>query len=645
VNFFEHQYRARRRTGLLVAYFTVAVVLIVLAVNVAVYFVLHLAAAEAAPDPGQWLARPYWRWIAAGVIAIVALGSLLSWLKLRGGGRAVAEMVGARRIDMASRDPDERRLINVVEEMSIASGTPVPALYVMDEEQGINAFVAGYRVNEAVLVVTRGAMRQLSRDELQGVIGHEYSHVLNGDMRLNVRLISVLAGVLLIGQIGGFVLRSMRHAGRRGGKDGGAGLILALGLALFVIGYVGLLFGRIIKAAVSRQREFLADASSVQFTRNPDGIAGALWKIKQHVEGSRLLSSHAEDMSHMCFGESIAFRFGGLMSTHPPLEVRIKRVSPHFMARLAAERNRRQADAAIVAPPAAAGAPPGAAAVAMGFAGGEAPVRTTPETIIESVGRPTERHVGYAGQLHAALPEALLDAVHHAESARHAAYALVLAATDPAGAPAARALIETREGAAAAQAAAQLSTQMRALGPKVRLPLLDIAIPTLKQLDAPARTVFLATIEELIRADRRFTLFEFVLLTLLTEHLDDDAQRADAIRHFKFEAVMHEIRVLMTVMVRTGTAGEAEAAAAFQRVMQSFSRQPLGPVPLEECSPARLTLALRKLALMSPLLKRSLLNACADCVLHDGRVAPAEGELLRAIALSLDCPMPPLLPA
>jgi len=280
--------------------------------------------------------------VTAGIIFVV---SIISVAKLADGGSAVAEMIGARRVAPDTRDPLERRLRNVVEEMAIASGVRVPGVYVMDGESGINAFAAGWDVSNSVVAVTRGTLETLTRDELQGVIGHEFSHILNGDMRLNIRLIGVLAGIVFIGSIGEFLMRSVR--GSRSRNTGG---IFLVGLAIFVIGYIGLFFARLIKAAVSRQREFLADASSVQFTRNPDGIAGALDQIRS--ASAFIANRYAEEMSHMFFGQSLKLWLGGLFDTHPPIDERIRRVRPGFQP--SAYRGRR----AAAAPPPAAGAEP-----------------------------------------------------------------------------------------------------------------------------------------------------------------------------------------------------------------------------------------------------------------------------------------------
>ncbi len=640
MNFFEEQDKARRRTWLLVLYFTLAVALIALAINLvaylgARYIGLHSGGLDA------WLQQPHWMWITGATLLVIGTGSILAILKLRSGGEAVARMVGARLLDRDTSELSERRLVNVADEMSIASGTPAPAIYVMDEEPGINAFVAGLRPTEAVLVVTRGALENLDRDELQGVVGHEYSHILNGDMRLNIRLLGVLAGILVIGQLGGFLLRSLRFSGSRRSRIRGQGglAVLGLGLALFAIGYVGLFFGRLIKAAISRQREFLADASSVQFTRNPAGIAGALWKIDQHPQGATLASAHAEDMSHMCFGQSLTTSFQSWLATHPPIDVRIERVDPAFSARRLGERARQrmQSRGARTAP----APPPGSAAA--GFTG-PAPAATSAADIADSVGNPSAEQMAYATRLHAALPPALLSRVHQPRTAKAVVYALLLTGTHREQAPAARGIIEAADGADAAAETLSACADVQRLDRSARLPLLELAMPALRSLEARERARFLGAVRELARADRRMTLFEFALMVVLDQHLGSSARAADKTRYYKYSAVKDEIRLLLTVLSRAGTRDAGKARETFQQVMASFGHQQMEPSDARACTPAALTGALRKLNQLSPLLKRTLITACADCVLHDGRVLPSEAELLRATALSLGCPMPPLTP-
>ena len=631
MNFFEHQAKARRRTALLVIPFALAVALIVATLNMVVFFFLGEAlAGEQAASLRGWLSQPYWIWISLGTVAVIGAGSLKTALELRGGGKSLAEMVGARRISMDSSAADERRLLNVVEEMSIASGTPVPIVYVLDDEPSINAFVAGLRPTETVLVVTRGAMQNFTRDELQGVIGHEYSHIFNGDMRLNMRLMGILAGLLLIGQIGRVLMRS---SDRDRGKD--SGKVMLLGLAIFLIGYVGLFFGAFIKAAISRQREFLADASSVQFTRNPDGIAGALYRIQQHAEGSRLENSHADDISHFCFGESVAAGFTSLMATHPPLDQRIKAIDPQFISRMRAGRVAAQAAAPFTAPAAAAG-----------FAGGS-PVSgpVSAARVADSIGNVTTAHLAWAGKIHAGLPQDLLAALRGPETAPAVCYALVLSGMDAAARPAGLRLLQTGAGDGVAAAAEKLLQALISRGADGRLPLVNMALPTLKSLPAPAREHMLNLLQSLVQLDGRLTVFEFALVTILRGHLAEGAERDVPVRFFKYAQVLDEIRLLLSVLSRAGSRDDAEVLATFRLGMAQFLRDTGAPVAATQCTLPALNAALLKLEQLPPLLKKTVMEACADCVIRDGRVLAAEAELLQAVAVALDCPMPPLLAA
>ncbi len=344
MDFFQSQDAARKKTKFLVVYFVVAVIGIIIAIYSLLFPVLKYGEQKGRQGgsvydtrPIQQLRRPgffqpdWFLMVAAGVSGVILLGSGYKTLLLSCGGDAVARSIGGRRVDPNTGDADERKLINVIEEMAIASGIPVPEVYVMDEEPGINAFAAGKTFSDAAIGVSRGAMKLLNRDELQGVIAHEFSHILNGDMKLNLRLIGVLHGILVLAIIGRVILRSAAYSGRSSRDDRGAGAIfMILGLGLLVIGYIGVFFGHLIKSAVSRQREFLADASAVQFTRNPDGIGGALKKIGGLSYGSQLLSAHAEEVSHMTFGNSLPSGFMQSLATHPPLADRIKAIDGNW---------------------------------------------------------------------------------------------------------------------------------------------------------------------------------------------------------------------------------------------------------------------------------------------------------------------------
>jgi Zn-dependent protease with chaperone function len=328
MNFFEQQEKARRNTKYLVFLFVLALLSIGFAVNslVALLFVIgqpetsNLQFVEALKNSSAYT------WLA--LLLLVGGASLFRMLTLGGSGRKIAEFLGGTPLPLEPENLKDRQLRNTVEEMSIASGIPVPDIYVLRGESGINAFAAGLTPSEAVIGVTQGTIDKLNRDELQGVIAHEFSHIFNGDMRLNLKLIGVISGILFLSTVGRVLMDSVSRrrtfSSSRSGKNDGRGFILILGLGLFLIGLIGVFFGNLIKAAVSRQREFLADASAVQFTRNPNGIGGALKKIKG--SSSAVSDPRAGEASHMFFGSIKNF---SLFATHPPIDERLARIK-HF---------------------------------------------------------------------------------------------------------------------------------------------------------------------------------------------------------------------------------------------------------------------------------------------------------------------------
>ena len=603
--FFEHQRLARRNSRVMVLLFALAVVAVVAALDL-VLAALYLWANDADMRvPGELVLGG-----AVATAAVILVVSLVSVARLGEGGVAVARMVGARRVASDTRDPLERRLANVVEEMALASGVRVPGVYVLDGEGGINAFAAGWDVSSAVVAVTRGTLESLTRDELQGVIGHEFSHILNGDMRLNIRMIGVLAGIVFIGSIGEFVMRSVR--GSREGK-GAAGFFLA-GLAIFVIGYVGLVFARLIKSAVSRQREFLADASSVQFTRNPEGIAGALDQIRASQAGALISGRYAEELSHMFFGQSVRMRLGALFDTHPPLDERIGRVHPRFDS--ASYRKTRSTEAARGAAAAQAhrAQPAGRRAGDIGYAWG----RSAAESVL-LVGSLDAGKVDYAARLLAALPEPLRACLRDAEGARAAIIALMLAPretvmADQLQAMQAAGLGELGERARAASALTQ------PLAPAFRLPVIDLALPAVKSAPSQAKQELLGALEVVIHADRRVSLHEFVVLSLLRHQLAPGGKGGgDANR--KISRLKTEAATLLTLV--KAASGHAEVSGA----------------PTLEAAAA----ALEALKALAPLEKALLVEQLFAAVTADGTIRVGEAELLRLVGAVLDCPLPPLL--
>ncbi|NPU91891.1 MAG: M48 family metallopeptidase [Gammaproteobacteria bacterium] len=647
MSFYENQHRARRQTGVLVAYFVAAVVLIVAAVNLVLYAALFLMGDQQKLALGDWLQSPASAGIALITLLVIAAGSLLRIAQLgRGGGVAVALMAGGVPLDPNTRDLKERTLINVTEEMAIASGTPVPRIFILRNEAGINAFVAGTQPSNTVLAVTQGTLDNLTREELQGVIGHEFSHILNGDMGMNLRLIGILAGILLIGQIGEFLLRGGVRA--RSSRNSKGELPLALmGMALIAVGYIGLFFGRLIKAAIARQREFLADASSVQFTRNPDGIAGALYAIGQHGNHALLTTRHAEDMSHLCFGQTLKVKFGGLLATHPPVDERIKAIDPNLLPRLKARFRQRTLSAGVSAGNQAA---TGSAETAAGFAGASVaadavdvtPIAASADNIKASIGTPTPQHADYAHQLHDSIPAPLLQIAHDPALAEAVLYGLLFLHLRSHGNESVQ-LIQNQTSAACAQKAVESYNALKAAGEAIRLPLLDIALSTLKSVDAAAQNRIIATCQQLIDIDQRVSLSEFIYGYLIRQALNPPQRPQRSIK--SFQTLEASLATLFSAIVQSsGEPAEAQARN-FKRIMVTFTKADCSAYLQMAPSPRQMTTALDQLNRLTPLLKQPVIDTCVDCALHDGKTTQREVEVLRAVCEALECPLPPVLPA
>ncbi|QNN47580.1 M48 family metallopeptidase [Thermomonas brevis] len=626
MNFFEHQVNARRASARLVFLFVLAVIGIVAAVDLA-----------------AWLVAPSWRMLAftTGVtVATILLGSLYRIASLGGGGESVAQQMGGTLVPADTSDLSLRRLRNVVEEIAIASGVPVPKLYVLEEEAGINAFAAGFSPSDAVVAVTRGALDRLNRDELQGVIAHEFSHVLNGDMRLNVRLIGVLFGILMIGLIGRKVLQYGRFGGGRN-KNGGAILIAAL--VAMVVGYIGLFFGRMIKAGVSRSRERLADASAVQFTRQTAGLAGALKKIAGVEEGSRLNQrGDAEEVSHMLFGDGIGF--SGLFATHPPLLERIRALEPGFrgeqLERLKAEwlaspPDGMREDMALGLAEGAGGPLPGA----------RQQVRVSPPQVAAQVATPASDDYRRADAIFGSLPDALRDLARDREAVMPLLLALLLA-EDEDMLDRQRQDIAARLGEAVADHAVRIHQQLVAdLHPMLRLPLAALAFPVLRLRPRPQLDAFLDTVQAVANADGEISLFEYCLAQLLTVQVRESLDPARYARFGRRKPgnVREEFATLLAVVARYGNEDEASARRAYLAGLQRVLPRDHLPYAPPATGVQALDAVWEPLDALDPLAKQAMVEAVTDAISSDGRISVAEAELLRTICGVLHCPLPPML--
>ena len=650
MNFFEHQDQARAATTRLVLLFALAVLLIIgvlylaLAPFVAAHTVglealdsvdAHLTGQTAAPALGLL----YWNFelfatVTVIVLSLVGLGSLYKTISLSDGGRKVAEALGGTEVVSSFDDLRYATLVNVVEEMAIASGVPVPSIYVLHGEGGINAFAAGWSADDAAVAVTEGALDQLSRAELQAVIAHEFSHILNGDMRLNIRLMGVLHGILLIGLMGRVLLRGMHGMGRRSSKGGGGALlaVFALGATLTVVGYVGWWMGQLIKAGISRQREFLADASSVQFTRNTAGLVGALKKIGGLTEGSAVLSPRAEEASHMFFGKvDLKESWFQFLATHPPLLDRIERLDSAAASGLHSASSQGAEH-------------PGSAAAGMAAASGGERLGITPAQVVDQVGTIDSAHLELSASLLAMLPVEVMQASRDPLGAVSILYALLLD-RDSGVRQLQISELEDRLLVSELSEVLRLVSFLDVMDPSLRLPLGDLVLPGLRSLsDAQLRKAE-GVMSVLAAADGHIDVFEFTLERLFRRRLGARLGRAvRPLQQFRnLRDVLPDIELCLSVLAVEGHSSSEDAAVAWNRALAHLRGGVPGAGTLPTWKLADLENSISRLAGASPAIKSQFLAAAVTCVLDDGYLAIAEAELLRLFAYSLELPLPPLI--
>lgn len=672
MNFFAAQDRAKRASRRLIAVYVVATAIIVAGVTLVVGIALY-AGSGAVYQPAVFLDRQGPVLVVTAVVTTLFIvgATLYRMSTLAAGGGRVAAELGGTQITADVNDPLRRRLRNVVEEMAIASGVPVPEIYVLEEEGGINAFAAGYAPGDAAVAVTRGALEVLERDELQGVVAHEFSHILNGDMRLNIRMMGVLFGIMALGLMGRLILRGGGRgrmvAGRR---NKGAGAILLIGAGLAAFGAIGVFFARILKAAVSRQREYLADAAAVQFTRQTRGIANALKKIGGYSQGSLIQAADAEKVSHMLFGTGL--KLSRLFATHPPLTARIQalvpgfsdrdyprldpRVDLHLDSRLDSRIDSRIDSRLDDSHPdrrldprspersrqAASGERQPAAVMALA-AEGTVP---SPGGISASVGQPGNEHVAYARQIHASIPAPLYDAAHSIDLAWMLVLALLL---DRSGRVTNRqlTLLEEQLGGERRRVVAGYYDALSPVGAEYRLPLLEIAFPALKKRPAGQIDYLLTLTRRLIDVDGELDLYEYCFQRILAQGLmrppvpGTSAGRRKPGRREVREAAVR----LLGVLAKHGHDSEERRAEAFRAGLEGFGHWVEGVEHEagEDSSLATLDRSLDVLAALNGAGRERLVTALAATAAFDGRLAVAEAELLRAVCATLDCPLPPIV--
>ncbi len=644
MDFYSEQDSARRNTRLLVILFICAVLVLIGITNVLIAALLFFGATAGLPFADAETIHSFlagfsletFAWVSLGVLSTIFLVVVFKWAQLAAGGKAVAESMGGTRIIPQTEDDAEKRCLNVVEEMALAAGLPVPPVYLMAGERGINAFAAGISPSDAVIGVTQGSLDRFNREQLQGVVAHEFSHILNGDMRLNIRLAALLKGITFIGDIGEAIVRGGRRRHGYSSRNRMPAQALAIGLALWVIGWLGGLFAGFIKAAISRQKEYLADASAVQFTRNPQGVADALKVIGGHVPGSFVVASRANELSHIFFGQ-IADSLWQVFSTHPPLPDRIRRIEPNWDGQFI-QQTREQSyqgtpldqDRKAVAERAAKLAT--AATIAGSVLGAEAEQQvhaSLEDADFADVPINPQMEIGAALREHA----------HDPLGANAILYALLLSHNADTMARQLELVAET--GVVGLQTTVlQLQPQVHSLPVQLRLPLLEMSLPALKCMSAPQYRVFKRTLLQLAQADREISLYEWCVYQVARHYLDPEyvQVKPSKPRYRKVVNVRAQYRTVLSVLAWQGHAEETDRERAFQRGAEAVELRDLSLRPLEDCTVTAFSKAVHEMADCYPLLKPRLLKGMAACAAHDGQLQPV--EVLVSVAAVMDCPVP-----
>ena len=641
MDFFGRQAAARRASKWLVALFVLAVGAVVVAVNAVVLTVVAIFAADAptavVPDGGWLAAHPGTMALTTlAVLGVISIASLYKTATLSAGGGAVATSLGGERVAPNTADPLRRRLLNVVEEMAIASGVPVPAVYVLEREAGINAFAAGHNPSNAAITVTRGALVHLNRAELQGVIGHEFSHVLNGDMRLNTRLIGLLFGLLVLAMIARLVLR-FGPRGRVGRKNGGAGIILLAALAVLLLGYIGLFFGRLIQAAVSRRRESLADASAVQFTREPGGLRDALVKIGALAEGSTLAEADAEEVAHMLFAPGM----NRWLATHPPLVERIRAIDPRFdTAEFEVVRKRMLRNAETIDELSETRTQADATRRLGALLSGS--VALAPAAVADLVGNPGTAQLQAARDLNHALPAAIENATRQPGQA--AALFLALAIDGNVDTRARQlAFISQELGTRSAEAVEGFLPAVDGLPAVQRMPVLSRAFPALRQFGHRERERLLAVLNALLLREGNVPVFAYALRKLAQVQLRDELEPRTRPGGLSLPGASDELQVLFSVLADSGQPDPTQARQAYEAGMQQLLPQRVPDFQRSANWSSQLDLALNRLDRLTPSGKEALVEALVRTISYDQRMTVEEAELLRAVCATVHCPLPPLV--
>jgi Zn-dependent protease with chaperone function len=652
MDFFGAQAQARRDSRLLGWAFAACVLAVVVALGVLLLSVLRVVMAVGRNRQPFEASLTDWAQQHPGVTLLTLLAlagfiggaSLRRMLQLRAGGGYVARSLGGVRVERSAQDPRRRQLHNIVEEMAIASGMPVPEVYVLEQEDGINAFAAGHTSSNAAVAVTRGALNRLNREQLQGVIAHEFSHILNGDMRISIRLMGMIFGLMAVAAAGRTMLRAAHHADRAALPAYFIGVVLAL------VGYIGWLLARLLQAWISRRRETLADASAVQFTRNPEGLKGALVRIAAMGERHRFADAGMEQVTHMLFAHGAR----SLFATHPPMLERLQALDPSINAdRL--ESLKRQAHKAWQAEPAREATPASSATGTAGAelalqlnAGGAMPatiaVPAAAAVIAATAGDPAPRHLSQAKAVRRALPPGLRASAEDPEAAQAILLSIVIFA-DHAVRDRRLEFVASQLGTAMAARVQQTAPVTASLAPMLRLPAVLQLVPALRALPSADRLLFIETLRKLMRLDGGLSVFEYALEKLAMRALVAQEHPAPPHGNLTLGDCEAELGVVFAVLARCGSRDDAQARQCYEAgIAPLLPRHRPGYGAIDDWVPV-FDPSLDRLCRLRIAGKQLLIEGLVRTIAHDGMLAPPEAELLRAICVVLECPLPPVLPA
>ena len=721
MDFFDRQHDAKKKTTLLVFYFCVAVLFISLLNHLILSFSIILSGGGVAADEeiGDELREPILEFglfflmdlrilmiVTFLTFTFICLAALIRAYQLRNGSTSLALAMGGRFVSHSTTDSKEKQLLNIVEEMAIASSVPVPNIFVLDNEMGINAMALGSSVSDSVVLVTTGFLRELNRQEAQGVIAHEFSHILNEDMKINMRMVVVIHGMLMLRSFGNFLIEGM---GRRSTNEEGSTPFSIIGFGFVVTGSLGSGLAGLIKSAVLREREYLADASAVQFTRNSLGLAGALKKIGAHKYGSRVRSYKTEEVSHMFFGSSLRAVKAKLSSTHPPLLERIKPLDPTFDGDFTKVKINEDSQFPLPKPPDISlvdavssgdldavrlhidagtdlnqrddsGSTPVVIAAlhghkeitkvlldendhTSGFVGGTTSqeFNTISDTgselgqgaiqaesasqLADTIGNPTIEHIDFASVLLRSLPEIVKEAAHDTHDACALVFALLLDKRENEVQQKQLAMVQDVFGEHMAKATGKLHDEVLKLDSRVKLPLVDLALGSLKQLAPDQFSSLKKLVNDLINVDQAIDLFEFSLSKLVIRHLQPhfNGGSKKVSQVYSLKRLGNECSVLISAIANVAGGDEQTKQEAFDAGRAHvISKVDVKFLSAEQCGLQQLDDALVELNRVTMKLKRLLIQAAAASISADGYLQIQEAEMLRVISDSLDCPMPPL---